>query len=420
MKQNRGAAGLLILVEMILLIAAVVLGTVHKLAPEEQRKTPVALSTEQTDSFMENNTEDVTDVRTEEADTVLTENFSAEVAEKMASMTTEEKVAQLFVVSPEELTGNELVNIAGAGTKSAIDTYPIGGLVYKDRNYQGREQFRDLIRNAEQYSHERIGCYLFLAVQGENADGSGAAVMSQSYDAAPLVEMMAANLMTGENILPLSVFPEQRETITPEMPWVMLSNQSAVGIADAPDVPCSFSKEAVAELRNTMDYHGVILTGNLSEEMVTAGYSAAEAAVLAVQAGADMLYCPSGFTEAYQAVLDAVGAGEIAEEQLDRAVGHILTQKYAMPEPVFEEVTGENTPNQTAQTANANNANTGNNTANNPAGNTIDNAAAANAGNNAGDAGNDANAGNDAAANAADNAAANNENGNAGDNGAGA
>ena len=93
--------------------------------------------------------------------------FSEAVENKIASMTTEEKVAQLFFVSPEKLTGVEQVTISGTGTKNALNQYPVGGIVYDGDNFTGEEQIKLLTQNAQNYSEERIGLPLFLAVGEE-------------------------------------------------------------------------------------------------------------------------------------------------------------------------------------------------------------------------------------------------------------
>jgi beta-N-acetylhexosaminidase len=99
---------------------------------------------------------------------------------------------------------------------------------------------------------------------------------------------------------------------------------------------CSLSAGAVSYLRSEMNYTGIIMTDSLSEDIITANYSSGEAAVAAVKAGVDLLYCPADFEEAYQAVLDAVDAGEISEDTIDQAVGYILTGKMATAENVQE------------------------------------------------------------------------------------
>lgn len=61
------------------------------------------------------------------------------------TMTLEQKVAQLFFVTPEELTGVEVATIAGNMTKSALENLPVGGLIYFSQNITGNQQFRDMV-----------------------------------------------------------------------------------------------------------------------------------------------------------------------------------------------------------------------------------------------------------------------------------
>ena len=58
-----------------------------------------------------------------------------EVVEAVISeMTLEEKVAGLFIVTPESITGVNTAVQAGEGTKSALEKYPVGGLIYFKKN----------------------------------------------------------------------------------------------------------------------------------------------------------------------------------------------------------------------------------------------------------------------------------------------
>lgn len=109
-------------------------------------------------------------------------NFSEEVETKMASMTTEEKVAQLFLITPEALTGVEKVTISGAGTKNALEQYPIGGLLYSESNFTGEEQIKLLTSNAQKYSQERIGLPLFIAVGEEGGMSRSPVATVNGYD----------------------------------------------------------------------------------------------------------------------------------------------------------------------------------------------------------------------------------------------
>lgn len=94
-------------------------------------------------------------------------HFSEAVEAKLASMTTEEKVAQLFVLTAEKLTGVEQVTVSGTGTKNALNKYPVGGIIYDKDNFTGEEQIKALTEKAQVYSEERIGLPLFLVVGEE-------------------------------------------------------------------------------------------------------------------------------------------------------------------------------------------------------------------------------------------------------------
>ena len=50
------------------------------------------------------------------------------VQQKLESMTLEQKVAQLFLVTPEQLTGVSQAVVAGSATQRALKNIPVGGL----------------------------------------------------------------------------------------------------------------------------------------------------------------------------------------------------------------------------------------------------------------------------------------------------
>ena len=75
------------------------------------------------------------------------ELFEEAVANYVASMTLEDKVAGMFIVTPEELTGVPTVTVAGDGTKEALSKYPVGGIVYSAKNMQSQDKFIEIIKN---------------------------------------------------------------------------------------------------------------------------------------------------------------------------------------------------------------------------------------------------------------------------------
>lgn len=85
------------------------------------------------------------------------------VEESVAGMTLEQKVAGLFFVTPEQLTGVGQAVQAGEGTQEALATWPVGGLVYFKQNIQSEEQLREMLANTASYSTFPI----FLGVDEE-------------------------------------------------------------------------------------------------------------------------------------------------------------------------------------------------------------------------------------------------------------
>lgn len=83
------------------------------------------------------------------------------------SMTLEEKVNQLFMITPEALTGVGTVIQAGEGTKEALAEHPVGGLIYFAQNLKEPEQTRTMLSNTQEYASEQMGFPIFLSVDEE-------------------------------------------------------------------------------------------------------------------------------------------------------------------------------------------------------------------------------------------------------------
>ena len=89
------------------------------------------------------------------------------VSEKIGSMTQEEKVAQLFFITPEALTGVAQVQTAGEVTRECFWQYPVGGIIYFEQNLSSEEQTRDMLSEIQKISQERIGLPVFTGVDEE-------------------------------------------------------------------------------------------------------------------------------------------------------------------------------------------------------------------------------------------------------------
>lgn len=79
------------------------------------------------------------------------------------SMPLEDRVAGLFIVTPEAITGVGTAIKAGDGTKDALNENPVGGLIYFKQNIKSQEQLTEMISNSVAYSRYP----LFIAVDEE-------------------------------------------------------------------------------------------------------------------------------------------------------------------------------------------------------------------------------------------------------------
>ena len=113
-----------------------------------------------------------------------TEPGSSEKARQyIAGMTTREKICQLFIATPEAITGADSVSMAGDQTKAAIEQYPVGGVIYFSDNLIDAEQVKTMIANTQSYSKTP----LFIGVDEEGgtvarcAEKLGTTVFSDMY-----------------------------------------------------------------------------------------------------------------------------------------------------------------------------------------------------------------------------------------------
>ena len=344
-------------------------------------------------------------------------------------MTLEQKVAQLFVVSPETLTGVDSVQYAGDMTYQALQDYPVGGIVFAKDNIDSSSQFGTMTDNLQSYSEDISGLPLFLAAAEEggnasvlgnndnldeyyensysdddsdyssssaNSVHSGATSMSEigrkddstnayeagksigslmsayglNLDLAPVADVLSGNStgigdrtfgtdaqtvsdmalevirgiqeedvnaamkyfpgygaassnMSGFPVINSSLdelkkkeFLPYSNAIAQGLDFVMVGHISVPNVT-GDDTPASLSEK-------------IVMTDYLNDKTIVKNYSAADAAVKAIQAGADLLLEPDDLEAAYEGVLKAVKKGDITEDRLDESIYRILRVKLSM------------------------------------------------------------------------------------------
>lgn len=289
MKSERGFVYLLISLEVIILIIIAAVCLVKQVKEPEEPNDFAVVST-QDNAFEATEAESESETETEIETEVPAMVFAETVETALSNMTLEQQIAQLFIVSPEALTGTERATIAGDGTKTAFETYPVGGVVYTRNNYVGRTQMRNLITGMQDISMDYIGQYPFVVTPVEIEDATKLAVAWKDAED-PMTELVRVEgNIRRASLGGLSL-----------MSYIQ-TEEELIAVLGEDALRC------VAIEVNQLD------------------------AVTMLQEGADMLYVTEGFQEVYNAVLEAVQARTITETQIHDAAGRVLTQKLALSE----------------------------------------------------------------------------------------
>jgi beta-N-acetylhexosaminidase len=94
------------------------------------------------------------------------------------------------------------------------------------------------------------------------------------------------------------------------------------------NLPATLSKKVLTELlRNELGFNGLILTDCMEMKAIDNYFGTEKAAVMAVEAGADLICISHSLDKqvnAYNNLLDAVKSGRISEERIDESVSRII------------------------------------------------------------------------------------------------
>ena len=111
----------------------------------------------------------------------------------------------------------------------------------------------------------------------------------------------------------------------------MLSCDISAPNVTGSDIPSTMSPIILQDkLRRELGYQNLIITDAMEMGAITQQYTNGEAAVGCIKAGVDIVLGPQVFTEAFDAVIKAVEAGEITEQRIDESVRRILKLKQSI------------------------------------------------------------------------------------------
>lgn len=111
--------------------------------------------------------------------------------------------------------------------------------------------------------------------------------------------------------------------------FVMVGHQQVTAFGDS--LPADLSYVAVTEiLRGELGFDGIAITDAQEMNTISGLYYSGTAAVMAINAGIDMILSPEDFDDAVEGVYNAVLSGNIPEERIIESVRRILIIKQKM------------------------------------------------------------------------------------------
>jgi beta-N-acetylhexosaminidase len=119
-----------------------------------------------------------------------------------------------------------------------------------------------------------------------------------------------------------------RTAVRADVDAVMTGHIATPGLTGGSDLPATLSAAVLDTLlRGNLGFRGLVVTDALNMGAIVTRFGAAQAAVLALKAGADILLMPADAASAIAAVVQAVQTGEVSEARLDSSVARILAAK---------------------------------------------------------------------------------------------
>lgn len=124
--------------------------------------------------------------------------------------------------------------------------------------------------------------------------------------------------------------PFQR-AIDSGMGAIMTAHISVPSLNGGVREPSTLSPEVLTNvLRDEMGFGGIVFTDAMDMSAIARQHRSGEAAVRALEAGADVILMPASVGGAIEGIIDAIRAGRITEERLDRSVLRVLETKESM------------------------------------------------------------------------------------------
>lgn len=340
------------------------------------------------------------------------------VQNRMNEMSLHEKICQMFIATPEAVSGYDIVTYDDYVYQSGYSNYPVGGLIFFAQNIESSEQISAMISDMQNDAlnngigafmavdeeggsitriqsqlgtsavydmnyygglndwdsafsvGETIGSYLsdygfnldFAPVADVNinpynelgsrifstdpqvvADMSGAVVDGLQSQGICSTLKHFPGLGAGDgnthynsvwidrtyDELVSTEFEAFKGGISAGSDFVMVGHQIVSAAGD--NLPSDLSPVVVTDwLRGELGFNGIVVTDSHAMGAISNVYTSGDAAVLAIEAGVDVILMPYSLSEAVSGVEWAVQSGRISESRIDESVARILEKKYEL------------------------------------------------------------------------------------------
>ena len=183
--------------------------------------------------------------------------------------------------------------------------------IYSRAFGSGATETADFIRNMVKYAKDSKinSCLKHFPGYGNNVDThDGIAIDERPYEQ-----------FKNEDFIPFEA------GIKENVPSILVAH-NLVKCMD-PEYPASLSKKVINELRNTLNFTGIIITDDLAMDAVKAYVDDGKAATLAINAGNDMIIT-SDFVSMYKEVLKSIEDKNISMDTINKAVIRVISWKY--------------------------------------------------------------------------------------------
>jgi beta-N-acetylhexosaminidase len=158
---------------------------------------------------------------------------------------------------------------------------------------------------------------------GKHFPGHGDTEVDSHVDL-PVIRVARERLEAVE-LLPFRVGIEEG------MGGIMTAHVTVPNLNGGGNLPATLSRNVLTDLlREEMGFHGLVFTDAMDMLAIDRRFPRGEAAVRALEAGADVILMPPDVGAAVQALVTAVEEGRVTEERLDESVLRVLQAKERM------------------------------------------------------------------------------------------